>query len=253
MRMTVITASFNSEKTIKATIESVLFQNQENFEYIIIDGNSKDSTVNIIKSYESQFNQKNIAFKWISENDKGIYDAWNKGVNLSSGEWISFLGSDDYYLKNALDLYSKAISKNKNLDLIYSSVKLVKGDKVIKIINGTWSWKKFKRYMNIAHVGAFHNKEYFKEYGLFDTSYKIAGDYEFLLRAKENLKALKINELTAIMNDGGLSNNQINKVLKETLRAKNKTAGLSKIVCYYDYSVAFIKYILRRMIYAINR
>ena len=99
---TVITASFNSEKTIDKTIESLLNQNYTNFEYIIIDGNSKDSTLEIIKSFEQKFKEKNITYKFISEPDKGIYDAWNKGIKLSDGEWISFLGSDDYYTDNTV-------------------------------------------------------------------------------------------------------------------------------------------------------
>lgn len=258
MLLSIITATFNSEKTIVKTLNSILRQNGINelfeLEYIIVDGASKDNTINIIKSYETTFIEKGVVFKWISEKDSGIYDAWNKGIKLSSGKWISFLGSDDYYCDGAIEAYYRTIQYNNTIDydLVYSNVNLVKGDKLIKTINGAWSWKQFKRYMNIAHVGSFHNKKYFKKYGLFDTSYKIAGDYELLLRARQNLRALKLNEQTVIMSDGGISNHQINRVFKETFRAKNKTAGLNKIICSFDYSIAHIKYILRKIVYAIN-
>jgi glycosyltransferase involved in cell wall biosynthesis len=257
MLLSIITAAFNSEKTIVKTLNSIIRQNGINelfeLEYIIVDGASKDDTINIIKSYESTFKEKGIVFKWISEKDSGIYDAWNKGVKLSSGKWISFLGSDDYYCDGALEAYYNTINNNKTIDydLVYSNVNLVKGDKLIKNINGTWSWRKFRRYMNIAHVGSFHNKQYFTKNGLFDTSYKIAGDYEFLLRARQNLKALKLNKQTVMMSEGGISNRQISKVFKETFKAKNKTGGLNKIICSFDYAIAYIKFILRKIAYAI--
>jgi len=128
----------------------------------------------------------------------------------------------------------------------------IKGKKK-DVINGNWSWSKFKRYMNIAHVGAFHNKEYFYKYGYFDTSYKIAGDYELLLRAKEDLKTVKIEQTTAIMANYGASNKQINLVLKETLKAKNKTASLGFLLCKLDYYIAFLKYKTKKVISEIIR
>ena len=86
----IITVSYNSEKTIKETIVSVLNQTETNFEYILIDGKSTDKTVEIIKSFENKFKEKEIAYQWISEKDTGIYNAFNKGIKLSKGTWISF-------------------------------------------------------------------------------------------------------------------------------------------------------------------
>jgi glycosyltransferase involved in cell wall biosynthesis len=254
MTFTVITVSYNGGKTIKKAIESVLNQTYSNFEYVIIDGNSNDNTLSIIKSFEPLFKEKGISYKWISEKDSGIYDAWNKGVNLATGKWISFLGSDDYYIKNALEAYYETISNNKNVDydFVHSNVKLVNGEKVVKIYNRTWSWKQFKRNMSIPHVGGFHNSKYFETYGLFDASYKVAGDYEMLLRAKQNLKVLKVGQQLVIMSAGGVSNSQIKKVFKETYKAKNKTAGVHKLVCLCDYVMAFVKYIIKKIVYAFH-
>lgn len=249
--LTIITASYNSEKTIRKTIESLLNQSCTDFEFIIIDGNSKDKTLEIIKSFESAFREREICYKYLSESDTGIYDAWNKGLKMASRDWIAFLGSDDFYLEDALKSYAEVIINNKsqNYDLVYSNVKVVEGDKTIKVIDGKWSWNIFKRYMNIAHVGSFHSKRYFDKYGCFDTSYRIAGDYEFLLRAKNNLKALKISKVTAIMEAGGISNSQILNVFKETLHAKHKTAKLNIVLCYYDLVLAHIKYNLKKKLY----
>ncbi len=236
--ISIITVCFNSSVTIKKTIESVLIQNLENLEYIIIDGNSSDRTVTIIESFQEQFKQKRIVYKWISEPDNGIYDAFNKGIKLSKGKWISFLGSDDVYTKNAIPLYVQSIKKQiQRIDLIHSEVQLENG----KVFKGIWTWKTFRRKMNIAHVGALHNKEFFKEYGLFDTSYRIAGDYELLLRAKDKLKTIKFNEITVIMADGGVSNSQIKETYKETTRAKLETAKVSKFICTLDYYIWILK------------
>ena len=243
MTITIITATYNSELTVKKTIDSILNQTIKDFEYIIIDGNSDDGTAQIIKDNEYRFKNSNITFKWVSEPDKGIYDAWNKGINLATGNWISFLGSDDYYTDKALEVYRDVIlNKSNNIDLIYSNVDLIYKEKTIKKINGTWKWSVFRRYMNIAHVGAFHNRAYFDRYGLFNVDYKIAGDYELLLRAKEELKAFKIDFISAYMNDGGISNNNVNLAFRETMKAKINTARVPYLLCLYDFMLASIKY-----------
>jgi len=246
--LTIITASFNSEKTIVDTIESILYQTYSNIEYIIIDGNSKDKTKSIVQSYEKKFKERNIKYIWISENDTGIYDAFNKGVKLAKGNWISFLGADDIYTENAVELYIKNLPENE-VDLLYSNIKIT--DK--KYMTGVWSWQKFRRRMSIAHAGAFHNKKYFINYGLFDTTYKIAGDYELLLRAKASLKTHKLDEVTVIMSDGGVSNTQIRKVYHETTRAKKETAQVSTFICQLDYYKWMLKYNIKKIVHALVR
>ena len=95
--ISIITACFNNEKTINDTIESILNQTYISLEYILVDGSSSDSTVNFIESYERKFQEKRIQYKWISEPDNGIYDAWNKGLERATGDWIVFIGGDDYF------------------------------------------------------------------------------------------------------------------------------------------------------------
>lgn len=109
-KVSIITASYNSEATLEATIESVYNQTYQDIEYIIIDGGSSDKTVSIIQKFEPLFSGR---LKWISEPDKGIYDAWNKGLEIATGEWIAFLGSDDIYLPDSIHKYMNVlISKN---------------------------------------------------------------------------------------------------------------------------------------------
>ncbi len=246
-RFSVITVCLNAETTIETTIDSVLTQTNRQFEYIIIDGNSSDCTMQVVKSFEEKFLNKKIPFKWISEPDKGIYDAFNKGIGLAQGDWISFLGSDDRYTENAIKLYIENLS-HKELDFGYCNVKVSD-----KIIDSVWSWYRFRRRMHIPHVGSFHSKKYFEKYGLFDTSYKIAGDYELLLRAKEELKTLKIDTVGVIMGEEGISNTQIKEVYQETTRAKRETAHISSFICQFDYFKWMLKYHIKKTMHALIR
>lgn len=248
--LSVVTVCFNSEQTIRRTIESLLNQSFNNFEYLIIDGKSSDKTVEIIQSFEQKFKQKKISYRWFSEKDNGIYDAFNKGVLKSTGKWVSFIGSDDYYLVNALDNYfNEIITLSKEIDIIYSNVKIENK----RVINAIWSWGIFKKKMNIAHVGAFHNSNYFIKYGLFNTDYKIAGDYELLLRAGNKLKHHWFNKVTAVMADGGISNNDIVKVYKETTKVKIDRKSQSKIASIIDFYIWVSKYRIKTLINEITR
>lgn len=248
MKFTIITASFNSDKTIQRTIESVLNQTITDFEYVLIDGKSNDDTIEIIESFEPIFSTKGINFKWVSEPDCGIYNAWNKGLKLARGNWISFLGSDDYYLPTALEMYNELIDKSgTSYDWLYSNVKYE--SVYSRVLDKVWRWKSFRRNITItpAHVGSFHNKKYFEKYGFFDESYKIAGDYEMLLRARDKLRTAKINKVTAVMQSGGVSNSMFKNVLQETFRAKLYTGGVPYLTCVFDYYVLSIKLKLKTL------
>ncbi len=240
--LSIITATYNSENTLDKTIKSVLHQDYTNFEYIIVDGKSKDNTLDIIMKYESLFKEKNISYSWISEDDTGIYNAWNKGLKLANGDWIAYLGSDDIYTHNALDKYINAILQNKNADLIHSKVKIFDNTDFIREINKRWNWRQFKKSMNIAHAGAFHNVNYFKKHGAFDENYKIAGDYEMLLRSKHELKTIFIDEFTVIMQEGGISGKLFLRAFKEAEQAKVKTAGISLITAKRYSLIILLRY-----------
>lgn len=242
----IITATYNSEKTLERTIISVLNQSFTNFEYLIIDGNSKDATVEIVKKYVPIFNEKQIALRYVSEPDKGIYDAWNKGINLAKGEWISFLGSDDYYLDNALEIYKRATATNCNY--IHSKVQLInEKQEKLRILGGdNFSKAKFFRNMNIAHVGSFHHRSLFENQE-FSLTYKSASDYYFFLTNFNKLKPYFINEITAVMQFGGISTN-VDAALKEAMQVKIDSKRRSKFLCYLDFLVDHFKHFLLKYI-----
>lgn len=238
---TIITASFNSEKTIADTINSVVNQSFTDYEFLIIDGNSTDHTVAIIKSLAPKFEEKNISFKYISEKDKGIYDAWNKGIKLSKGRWISFLGSDDEYLPDALALYFKHLQANLEANYISSEVELINNSKeVLNIIGKAFVWEEVVRDMKIAQVGSFHHKSLFEKVGLYNDDYKIVGDLEFFIRCKDFIKPAYFKEITAKMLNEGVSN-QIYKALKEALDVKLKYKSSPTFIAYFDFTIILLK------------
>src|SRR5262245_10485080 len=199
--VTVITAVFNGEKDLEHAIRSVFRQTYDNVEYIIVDGGSGDATLDIIRTYEHAIDY------WVSESDSGIYDAWNKGIRLATGEWIAFLGADDAYLERALESYVERIIAlgNNGYDYISSQANLVSDHGSVRTTGIEWNWYTVRRYMNVAHVGALHHRRLFEKYGLYDTSYKVCGDYEFLLRPGSRLRAAYLNAVTVDMRIGGES------------------------------------------------
>jgi glycosyltransferase involved in cell wall biosynthesis len=232
--VTVITAVFNGVSTIKRCIQSVVDQDYPYVEHIIVDGGSTDGTIDVLREYENR-----IAI-WISEPDHGVYDAWNKGLRLARGEWIAFLGSDDEYLPGAITAYMALASDNLGADYLSSQVKWLHSSGYSRIIGGPWEWRRFSRYMCCAHVGSMHRRRLFERYGYLDVSYRIAADYEFLLRARAELHSAFVPTVTVHMRAGGASDSIA--ALREAKRAKLETGGLPKLVAVLDLRLAIIKY-----------
>jgi glycosyltransferase involved in cell wall biosynthesis len=175
--VSIITATLNSSLYIEQTIESVLSQSYKNIEYIIIDGKSNDGTLDIIKKYESLFDGR---MKWFSGKDSGIYDAYNKGIKISSGQVIGIINSDDWYEENIIEDVVKNIGK---YDMLHGKMLFVNREgETTKI----YSHKKgkLKKYLSTPfnHPTMFVKKYVYENLGLYDSSFKTAGDYDFMLR-----------------------------------------------------------------------
>lgn len=178
MLFSIVTPSFNSEKTIARTIESVLSQTYHDYEYIIIDGASTDRTLEIIESYRSRFNGKLTV---ISEPDNGIYDAMNKGIHLAHGQLIGIINSDDFLEDKCLEYVSKKYNPNSPYQIIYGIVRIINSDYeelALRFIH--------HRYLlyhgMINHSATFVSKALHEKYGAYDTQYKSAADYDFMLK-----------------------------------------------------------------------
>lgn len=237
MKFSIIIATYNAENFLDRAITS-LISSLAGHELIIIDGGSKDSTLDIIKRY-----QNDIAY-WISEADKGIYDAWNKGVQKATGDWIMFLGADDRLLAGALDSYQTFIKNHPQKDeLLYVSSRMRMVDQQnnpIRVKGWPWEWPKFLKEMTVAHPGSLHSKKLFEKYGPFDASFRSAGDFELLLRPKDKLPAAFMNEITVEMQEGGISDGLVG--IKEHCIAAIKTGGVPPTQAYFHAGWVYAKY-----------
>lgn len=199
IKFSIITPVKNNSKYIKKNILSVKNQSYKNLEHIIIDGKSTDKTISIIKK------NSHSRLKIISEHDKGIYDAMNKGVKISKGDVICILNSDDYFYKNALKIISKYFEKYKNIDFIFGTVfkfKLMHGYKPKKIY---WSFG----FYSTHSAGFFIKRQAHMKVGFYNLKYKYSSDYDFFYRmiVKKKLKGMstKKNEIIGFFRPGGFS------------------------------------------------
>ena len=226
MKISLITITYNSGNTLSTTLESVLHQTYSDIEYILVDGASKDNTVSIIKQYEPLFEGR---MKWISEPDKGLYDAMNKGIRMSTGDIVGILNSDDFFTSNdILQKNANTFQQDTQLDAVYGDVHFVYPGNLNKCVR-YYSSKIFKRsLMKLgfmpAHPSFYIRRKCFEKYGLYKTDYKIAADFEFLLRViyKEKIQTQYLPIDMVTMRTGGASTSGLEshkRIMKEHLRA----------------------------------
>ena len=226
LKISIITVVWNNQKTIKDAINSVLNQTYKDIEYIIVDGGSTDGTVDIVKSYGDKIT------KFISKPDKGLYDAMNKGIiELSTGEIVGILNSDDIYYDNKV--IEKVVNqfKEKKVDSVYGDLYYVKENNLNKVIR---YWKSsvfiqgsFSKGWHPPHPTFFVKKEIYQQYGLFDLNMKVSADFELMLRFLEKYKisTVYIPSVFIRMRTGGESNRSIKNIItgnKSILKAFDK-------------------------------
>lgn len=203
MKISIITVSYNSSKTIEDTIKSVLGQTYNNYEYLIIDGKSSDNTIEIVKKYEKKFNGR---LKWISEKDKGLYDAMNKGIKMASGDIIGIINSDDILAHK--NVFRNVIDNIGNNDGIYSNLLML--DENLEKSYRLFMSKKVSKKLgwHMPHPTLYLKRKVYNECGYFETSYKIAADLDLMLRIiNSNAKLKYLNDYFVYMRAGGASTN----------------------------------------------
>ena len=238
MLISIITVCYNAEKTIKRTIESVHNQDYKNIEYIIVDGGSSDQTLSIINEYDHKIN------KIISEKDDGIYDAINKGIAIASGEIVGILNSDDiFYNTKIITKIANTFRANQNLDSVIGEINFINNNGKLHrhYTASKWNPRKFAWGMMPPHPSFYCKKLFFEKYGYYRTDFKIAADYELMMRF------LLVNKLNYVylpmvfvnMNLGGASTKDIKsklKINKEVLYAcklNNVKTNIFKIYSKY--------------------
>lgn len=219
MKLSIITVTWNSEKTIRDTIESVLNQTFHNYEYLVVDGASKDATVDIIREYEPRFEGR---MRWISEPDKGIYDAMNKGFQMASGDVLMLINSDDLFAdENSLKYIAETFQLNPQIDAIYADLCYVAPNNTSKIIR-RWKTKEQKPFAKgwlPAHPTFYVRREIYQKYGYFDLDFKLAADFELMLRfvEKYKLKLLYLPKYLVKMRYGGATSGSIKNIYKQNV------------------------------------
>lgn len=220
--ISIVIATYNSKATLQQCIDSVTQQTYPHKELIVIDGGSKDGTVEVLKA-----NASKVSY-WLSEPDRGIYHAWNKGLARVGGEWICFLGADDIFWDSTV-----LVQISEQLKVLLAGIRVVYGQNMLVNGNGVSlypmgaSWDtvkdKFWAGMCLPHPGMMHHRSLFEQHGKFDESFRIAGDYEMLLRELKHAEAKFIPDLiVAGVRQGGISSHPSSslRVLSEARRAQ---------------------------------
>lgn len=237
MKISIITATYNAAETLSQCMDSVLSQTHSSIEYIIIDGASTDGSLKLIETKANQDHQ----IKWISEPDRGIYDALNKGLAMATGDIIGFLHADDILASSETLENIQSVFNTKNCDGVYGDLHYVNKYNTDKIIRN-WTSQTFYPHLlqqgwMPPHPTLFLKNSVYKNNGDFDTSYKIASDYDFILRVfkQPHLNFQYLPNTIVKMRVGGASNRNlknISKKMQEDLKAlrHNQIGGLPTLI-----------------------
>lgn len=243
MTISIITATYNSAATLRDTFDSVLAQTYKDIDYIVVDGCSKDNTLDIIREYEPRFDGR---MRWISEPDKGIYDAMNKGIRMAKGDVVGILNSDDFYTSH--DILEFVAANVKDVDAVYGDIHFVKPDNLNKCVRYYSSrnfrpWAMRFGYMP-AHPSFYVRREVYEKYGLYALDYKLAADYDMMVRlfCKHRITARYVNIDFVTMRTGGASTNNISNRI---LLTKEDAKACKRYGIYSNFLMCSVKYITK--------
>ncbi|MBY0476827.1 MAG: glycosyltransferase [Chitinophagaceae bacterium] len=244
MKISIITVVYNCEKTIERTIRSVLSQSYKNIEYLIIDGASTDATMQVVNRYKNQISVI------LTEKDKGMYDALNKGIRLCTGDVVGILHADDEFASTqSIQLIAERLQSNPVIDAVYGDVGFVKEEEPDKIVryysSAIFNTNLFKWGFMPAHPTFFCYKKYFDLYGVYRTDLDIAADFDLLARflRRHQLHTSYIPEMLVKMNLGGKSTRgisstiQINKEIKQILTEQKMPSSYLRLYARYFIKV----------------
>lgn len=210
MKISVVTATWNSAQTLEGTLESVLEQSHRNVEHIIVDGNSADETMDIVRRYEARYHEVGKELRWVSEPDHGIYDAMNKGIAMATGDVVGVLNSDDFY--TSPDVLSRVVREIEDVDAVYADIHYVDPTDLSRCVRycSSKDCSRLKMRMGYmpAHPSFYCRRHIFHNYGKFDLDFKIAADFELLFRLIyiHQIKTRYIDADFVTMRIGGASN-----------------------------------------------
>jgi glycosyltransferase len=246
MKISIITVVYNNVSTLETAIKSVIEQSYQNLEYIIIDGGSTDGTIELIRKYDSHISY------WSSERDEGLYDAMNKGIKKATGDVIGILNSDDMYQDNqVLSDVMKSFTAMQEMDILYGDLVYVKADDTDTIVRTWKSTPYFNNYFEFGnvppHPALFLRAQVYQSAGLFNLDYKLAADYEFMLRIfkKYDFTSNYLNRLMVRMRLGGETNKSFKNIVNGNREILNAWRNQGLVAPVYLMPLRFFKRILQ--------
>ena len=234
--ISIITVVYNGSAYLEQTIRSVLNQSYSNIEYVIIDGGSTDATLEIIKKYDKEIDY------WVSEPDKGIYDAMNKGLKLVTGELVGIINSDDWYEVNTVNNVVAIYQKDTTIGLIHGLLRYWKDDQVYGIVGHA---KAFLTQDMISHPTCFVNRDIYNKYGGFNCVFKIAADYDFMLKLNKEGVKFSFNEIVlSNFRMIGVSISNSNQLSIERLKIHEKYNIITRVQFLVRIAVCIFRMII---------
>jgi glycosyltransferase involved in cell wall biosynthesis len=226
-------------------LKSLAQQSWNDWELLILDNASTDGTHGLVLDFGKQLSEGQ-RIHWDSQRDTGIYDAWNRGLKHATGEYLCFIGADDTFV-DANSLWQIAALTATQPHLITGrNAYFSKDGLFLRYWGSTWQWKRMRQSMNIAHPGMLIRRSLIQDIGLFDTSFRICGDYEWLLRLPSNISTIHTSKPILNIIQGGISHTAIGQVFAETFRAQRRHIGaLPSTGCL---ALNWLKYLRRRFI-----
>lgn len=242
-KLTIILATLNAGATIERCLQSVADQSYQNYELIIQDGVSCDDTLKKVERFTSLIDM-NVE----SSRDGGIYGAWNKALARARGEWVMFIGADDYFPSDCTLADLLAFASGEEADLItVRNAEVDDGCKVIRVYGEPWVWDRFRRFMSICHVGLLHRKSLFDCHGRFDEQFRIAGDYEFLMRIGKQITAVDYDKVVACCGNEGVSHRRLVRAFSEAIWLQYRYKSTCVVISAIRYGLFYLRFRVRNM------
>lgn len=224
--VSIITVTFNAASFIEQTIQSVIHQTYKNVEYIIVDGGSNDGTVDIIRQYEDHIS------KWVSEPDKGLYDAMNKGIRMATGQLIGIVNASDFFNPDTVSIMVDAARKNPDVGIFHGDINMLNEDgSFFKRKSPDPDLSQHYKGMKVYHPTMFVRKDVYQTLGVYDIQYRISADFDFILRcALANVKFHYIPEVISNFRVGGVSSVRQNAAMEECAHSLSNNGYSAEIV-----------------------
>ncbi len=245
-RLSILVATWNCAPLLQQFLESLAVQSWSDWELLLLDNASTDGTAELVAAFQQTLSEGPQRVVWSSQPDTGIYDAWNRGLQLARGTYLCFIGADDTFVDSGSLERITALTAS-GADLITARNAYYAPDgRLLRHWGFGWQWKRMRQSMNIAHPGMLVRRALFERFGPFDASFRICGDYEWLLRLPPDLRAIHSSDPILKVVQAGVSHTRIGRVYAETFRAQRR--HLSAPVSAACWALNWAKYGRRRLI-----